>query len=215
SSDGYASEVGADYAERAARLYAQQAAEVDIIITTAAIPGRPSPRLITAEMVASMRNGSVIVDLAAAGGGNCELTRPGETFITDGGVTIIGLTDLAARLPGQASQLYGTNLVIVLALMTPGKDGRLVVDFDDEIVRTMTVARDGEVTFPPPPIQVSAAPAPAPVAEVAAEPEPPRPKRPWWHQVVAVGVGSLGLVAALTFAPTGFVSLFGIFAVAV
>ncbi|TRY19990.1 Re/Si-specific NAD(P)(+) transhydrogenase subunit alpha [Tessaracoccus rhinocerotis] len=215
SSDGYAREVGADYAERAARLYAQQAAEVDIIITTAAIPGRPSPRLITAEMVASMRNGSVIVDLAAAGGGNCELTRPGETFITDGGVTIIGWTDLAARLPGQASQLYGTNLVNVLALMTPGKDGRLVVDFDDEIVRTMTVARDGEVTFPPPPIQVSAAPAPAPVAEPAAEPEPPRPKRPWWHQVVAVGVGSLGLVAALTFAPTGFVSLFGIFAVAV
>ncbi|WP_461107945.1 Re/Si-specific NAD(P)(+) transhydrogenase subunit alpha [Tessaracoccus terricola] len=215
SSDGYASEVGDDYAERAAQLYAEQAADVDIIITTAAIPGRPSPRLITAEMVAGMRNGSVIVDLAAAGGGNCELTRPGEVFTTDGGVTIIGWTDLAARLPGQASQLYGTNLVNVLTLMTPERDGRLVVDFDDEIVRTMTTVRDGHVTFPPPPVEVSAAPAAAPAPAPAIEPPAPKPKRPWWHQVVAVGVGSLGLVAALTFAPEGFVSLFGIFVVAV
>lgn len=214
SSDGYAKEVGADYAGRAAQLYAEQAADVDIIITTAAIPGRASPRLITAEMVATMRNGSVIVDLAAVGGGNCELTRPGESYTTENGVTIIGWTDLASRLPGQASQLYGTNLVNVITLMTPGRDGRLVIDFNDEIVRTMTSVRDGEITFPPPPIQVSAAPAPAP-PEVAPEPEPPTRIRPWWHQVVAVGIGSLGLIAALTFAPEGFVSLFGIFVVAV
>ena len=214
SSDGYAKEVGADYAAKAAQLYADQAKDVDIIITTAAIPGRPSPRLLTAEMVSTMRPGSVIVDLAAQGGGNCELTRPGESYTTDGGVTIIGWTDLASRLPGQSSQLYGTNLVNALTLMTPGKDGQLVVDFDDEIVRTMTTVREGEVTFPPPPIEVSAAPpakqpaAPAPVKVEPAEP------RPWWHQVAGVGIGAIALIAVLTVAPPAFVGLFGIFALA-
>ena len=216
SSDGYAKEVGADYAARAAELYAEQAPVTDIIITTAAIPGRPSPKLITADMVASMKNGSVIVDLAAQGGGNCELTRPGEAYVTDNGVTIIGWTDLASRLPGQSAQLYGTNLVNALGLMTPEKDGVAVVDFDDEVIRTMTVARDGEVTFPPPPVQVAAAPAPAPAvpAQDVAVPEPKAP-RPWWHQVLAVGLGSLAMIAALTFAPQGLVGLFGIFVVAV
>lgn len=215
SSDGYAKEVGADYAARAAELYAEQARDVDIIITTAAIPGRPSPRLITDVMVASMRNGSVIVDLAALGGGNCELTVPGETVVTPNGVTIIGWTDLPGRLPGQSSQLYGTNLVNALALMTPGKDGQLVVDFDDEVVRTMTTVRDGEITFPPPPIEVSAAPvaAPAAVAEVATA--PPKALRPWWWPVAWVGVGSLVLIGLLTLAPASFVALFGIFVLAV
>lgn len=215
SSDGYAKEVGDDYAARAAQLYAEQASDVDIIVTTAAIPGKASPRLITAEMVASMRNGSVIVDLAAAGGGNCELTRPGESWTTEGGVTIIGWTDLASRLPGQSSQLYGTNLVNLLTLMTPEKNGRIVVDFDDEVIRTMTTVRDGEITFPPPPIQVSAAPAPAAPDPMPDEPPPPKKKRPWWFQVVAVGLLSIVMIAALTFAPPGFVPLFGIFAVAI
>ncbi len=214
SSDGYAKEVGADYAEKAAQLYAEQAQDVDIIVTTAAIPGRPSPRLITAEMVATMKPGSVIVDLAALGGGNCELTRPGESYTTDGGVTIIGWTDLASRLPGQSSQLYGTNLVNALSLMTPEKDGQLVVDFDDEVVRTMTTVRDGEITFPPPPIEVSAAPAPAAKEVAPIEPPPPPKERPWWHQVVAVGLGSIALIATLTVAPASFVGLFGIFALA-
>lgn len=213
SSDGYAKEVGADYAARAAELYAEQAPITDIIVTTAAIPGRPSPKLITADVVATMKNGSVIVDLAALGGGNCELTHPGETYVTDNGVTIIGLTDLASRLPGQSSQLYGTNLVNALTLMTPEKDGQLVIDFDDEVVRTMTTVRDGVVTFPPPPIEVSAAPVAKPVAEPAPVEAPPEP-RPWWHQVIAVGLGSLALIAVLTVAPTSFVGLFGIFALA-
>ncbi|WGT47753.1 Re/Si-specific NAD(P)(+) transhydrogenase subunit alpha [Tessaracoccus lacteus] len=213
SSDGYAKEVGADYAAKAAQLYADQAREVDIIITTAAIPGRPSPKLITADMVATMKPGSVIVDLAAQGGGNCELTRPGESYVTDGGVTIIGYTDLASRLPGQSSQLYGTNLVNALTLMTPGKDGQLVVDFDDEVVRSMTITRGGEVTFPPPPIEVSAAPAAKVEAAPAAVVEPKAP-RPWWHQVVQVGIGAVILIAVLTVAPSAFVSLFGIFALA-
>lgn len=215
SSDGYAREASADYAVRAAELYAQQARDVDIIVTTAAIPGRRSPVLITAEMVRSMKPGSVIVDLAALGGGNCELTRAGESYLTDNGVTIIGYTDLASRLPAQSSQLYGTNLVNALKLMTPDKDGQLVIDFDDEVVRTMAVSRDGEITFPPPPIQVSAAPAPAPVAAVPAVPQPTKPARPWWYPVAVVGVGAVVLIALLTFAPASFVTLFGMFALAV
>ena len=217
SSDGYAKEASADYAARAAELYAQQAAEVDIIITTAAIPGKPSPRLITADMVASMKPGSVIVDLAALGGGNCELTRRGESYVTDGGVTIVGYTDMASRLPGQASQLYATNLLNALQLMTPDKDGQIVIDFDDEVVRTMTVARDGEVTFPPPPIQVSASPQPAaqpPAAQPDAPPTPSKPPKPWWMPVAVVGLGSAAMIALLTIAPSSFVTLFGVFALA-
>ncbi len=215
SSDGYAQEASADYAQRAAELYAQQARDVDIIITTAAIPGRRSPLLITADMVRSMRPGSVIVDLAAMGGGNCELTRAGESYVTDNGVTIIGYTDLASRLSAQSSQLYGTNLVNALRLMTPDKDGQLVIDFDDEVVRTMTVSRDGEITFPPPPIQVSALPAPAPAASVPAVAKPAKPARPWWYPVAVVGVGAVVLIALLTFAPSNFVTLFGLFVLAV
>lgn len=216
SSDGYAKEASADYAARAAELYAQQAKDVDIIITTAAIPGRPSPRLITADMVATMKPGSVIVDLAAQGGGNCELTRPGESHVTDNGVTIIGYTDMASRLPGQSSQLYATNLVNALGLLTPEKDGELVVDFDDEVIRNMTVARAGEITFPPPPIQVSAAPAPvaAPVKEEVAVVEQPKKERPWWFQVAVVGAASVLMIALLTVAPSSFVTLFGMFALA-
>ena len=215
SSDGYAKEVGADYAARAAELYAAQAREVDIIITTAAIPGKPSPRLITAEMVESMKPGSVIVDMAAIGGGNCELTRPGESYVTENGVTIIGYTDLSSRLPGQSSQLYGTNLVNALKLMTPGKDGNLVIDFDDEVVRNMTIVRDGEVTFPPPEIKVSAAPAPAAAARPSTPATPAKPPRPWWHQVAWVGTGSVALIALLTLAPSPLVGLMAVFVLAI
>ncbi|NCD19725.1 MAG: Re/Si-specific NAD(P)(+) transhydrogenase subunit alpha [Actinobacteria bacterium] len=217
STDGYAKEVGEDYQRRAAELYAEQAKDCDIIITTAAIPGRPSPRLITAEMVATMRPGSVIVDLAAAGGGNCELTRPGEKYMTENGVTIIGYTDFASRLPGQSSQLYGTNLVNALKLMTPEKDGQLVLDFDDEIVRSMTVCRDGETTFPPPPIEVSAAPAAAATTAAPASPAVAEKKapRPWWHSFIVVSVLSLALIPLLTMAPASFVELVAIFVIAV
>lgn len=215
SSDGYAKEVSDDYNARAAELYREQAGQDDVIITTAAIPGRPSPKLITADMVEAMKPGSVIVDLAALGGGNCELTRPGEKYVTDNGVTIIGYTDLPSRLAGQSSQLYGTNLVNLLRLATPDKDGQMVLDFDDEVVRTMTVCHDGEITFPPPPVEVAAAP--KPVARPAAEPAPVEPKqpRPWPQTFAVVGVLSLALIALLSFAPSSFVALFGTFAIAV
>jgi NAD(P) transhydrogenase subunit alpha len=181
SATGYAKEMGDDYKAREAQLYADQAKEVDIIITTALIPGRPAPRIITAEMVASMKSGSVIVDMAAQNGGNVEGTVAGEAVVTANGVTIIGYTDLAGRLPAQASQLYGTNLVNLMKLMTPGKDGELVLDFDDVVQRSMTVVRyvegRGESTWPPPPVQVSAAPAAgsggAAVPAVVKEPRKP------------------------------------------
>src|SRR4029078_8802741 len=141
-----------------AKLYAEQSADVDIVITTALIPGRPAPRLITADMVAAMKPGSVVVDMAASNGGNVEGAVADEKTVTPNGVTIIGYTDLAGRLPAQASQLYGTNLVNLMKLMTPEKDGQLVLDFDDVVQRGVTVVRDGESTWPPPPVQVSAAP---------------------------------------------------------
>ena len=167
SATGYAKEMGDDYKAREAALYSQLAKEVDIIITTALIPGKPAPRIITAEMVAAMKPGSVIVDMAAANGGNVEGTVKDQTVVTDNGVTIIGYTDLAGRLPATASQLYGTNLVNLLKLLTPEKDGKLVLDFDDVVQRSITVVRDGEVTWPAPPVQVSAAPAAATTATPA------------------------------------------------
>ncbi len=159
SADGYAKATSEAYDRRAAEIYSEQAADVDIIITTALIPGRPAPRLITAADVASMKPGSVIVDMAAAQGGNVEGSVPGERVVTDNGVVILGYTDLPGRLPQQASQLFATNLVNLLKLLTPGKDGQLTLDFDDVVQRTVTVVRDGAVTWPPPPVQVSAAPA--------------------------------------------------------
>ncbi|RZU54112.1 NAD(P) transhydrogenase subunit alpha [Krasilnikovia cinnamomea] len=200
SATGYAKEMSDDYNERAARLYAEQAKEVDIIITTALIPGRPAPRLITAEMVASMKSGSVIVDMAAANGGNVEGTVPGEVVVTDNGVTIIGYTDLAGRLPAQASQLFGTNLVNLMKLLTPAKDGRLVLDFDDVVQRSMTVVRDGELTWPPPPVSVSAAPAQAPApAAVATEKHAKQPpSTPRRLAVVGAAAAVLFLLTALS-----------------
>jgi NAD(P) transhydrogenase subunit alpha len=196
SATGYAKEMGDDYKARETALYAEQCKDVDIIITTALIPGKPAPRLITADMVASMKPGSVIVDLAARNGGNVEGSEPDEVVVTPNGVTIIGHTDLAGRLPAQASQLYGTNLVNLMKLMTPEKDGQLVVDWDDVIIRSMTVARDGEKTWPPPPVQVSAAPAaPAPVAAVVKEEKKaPSPRRK--YTITAIGALALLLVTA-------------------
>jgi NAD(P) transhydrogenase subunit alpha len=193
SATGYAKEMGEDYKVREAALYAEQAKDVDIIITTALIPGRPAPRIITAEMVASMKSGSVIVDMAAANGGNVEGTVKDQAIVTGNGVTIIGYTDLAGRLPATASQLYGTNLVNLLKLLTPEKDGQLTLDFDDVVQRSVTVVRDGETTWPPPPVQVSAAPA----AAVAAPVEPKAVKEP---MTAGRRLGITFLAAAVLFA---------------
>jgi NAD(P) transhydrogenase subunit alpha len=193
STTGYAKEMGEDYQARERKLYAEQCAQVDIIITTALIPGRAAPRLITADDVASMKPGSVIVDMAAAGGGNVEGTVADQRIVTPDGVTIIGYTDLPGRLPAQASQLYGTNLVNLMKLLTPGKDGRVVLDFDDVVQRSMTVVRDGESTWPPPPVSVSATPVAAPAAVRASAAEVKR------HMSPARRFGIVGAAAAVLF----------------
>jgi NAD(P) transhydrogenase subunit alpha len=203
SSTGYAKEMSDDYNARAAALYAKWAPEIDIIITTALIPGRAAPILITAEMVASMKRGSVIVDMAASNGGNVEGTVKGEVVVTANGVTIIGYTDLPGRLAAQASQLFSTNLVNLLKLMTPGKDGVLVIDWDDVVQRGITVARDGEVTWPPPAVQVSAAPAQAVAEQVIAE-VPVKAPMSAARRFTYVGIGAAILLLLVAASPPSF-----------
>jgi NAD(P) transhydrogenase subunit alpha len=154
---GYAKVMSEGYQTAQRALYARQAQEVDIIITTALIPGKPAPKLITADMVASMKPGSVIVDLAAEQGGNCELTEPGQIVVREG-VTIIGYADLPSRLSRQSSTLYANNLLRLIEELCKAKDGQVVVDMTDEMIRGTTVIQEGAITWPPPPISVSAAP---------------------------------------------------------
>jgi len=153
---GYARELSEDERAEQQKRLEEAIGGFDVVITTALIPGRPAPRLLTEEMVASMKPGSVVVDMAAAQGGNVAGSVPDEVVVTANGVTIIGYTDLPGRLPGQASQLFGTNLVNLVKLLTPGKDGQLVLDLDDVVQRSMTVVRYGELLWPPPPGRVSA-----------------------------------------------------------
>lgn len=156
---GYAKEMSKEFIEAEMALFAQQAKEVDVIITTALIPGKPAPKLITKAMVESMKDGSVIVDLAAEQGGNCELTKPGQVY-KHNGVTIVGFTDLTSRMANQASQLYGNNLCHLLKEM--GGQEQFTIDLNNEVVRGTLITHDGKVTWPPP-----ARPAAAPVTNVA------------------------------------------------
>lgn len=211
SGDGYAKVMSEAFIKAEMALFADQAKEVDIIVTTALIPGKPAPKLITREMVESMKSGSVIVDLAAQNGGNCELTVPGEIHTTENGVKIIGYTDLAARLATQSSQLYGTNLVNLMKLMCKEKDGNVAIDFEDVVQRNMTVVQAGEVTFPPPAISVSAAPQKPAAAKPAAKKEEAKPSNKKFV-FGALGIAAFGWVAAV--APAAFLSHFTVFILA-
>ncbi len=208
---GYAKVMSEEFIAAEMALFAEQAKEVDIIITTALIPGRPAPELITAEMVESMKAGSVIVDLAAEQGGNCKLTEAGKVVVKNG-VTLIGYTDLPSRLAAQSSQLYGTNLRHLLTDMCPEKDGQLVVDFEDEVVRGTTVVKDGEITWPPPAPKLSAAPPkkPPPVAPAPAEPKKPSLIGP----ALTFGGGALALFGLGLVAPPSFMAHFTVFVLA-
>ena len=190
SEDGYAKEMTAEQEAATASMYDEEARAADIVITTALIPGRPAPKLLSADTVAGMKNGSVIVDMAAANGGNATGTVTGDKVVTANGVTILGYTDLAGRLAAQTSQLYGTNIVNLLKLLTPGKDGELTLDMDDVVQRGITVARNGEGMWPPPPVQVSAAPKAA-----AAEPVEVAPPKEPMSAGKKVGLVLLGIVA--------------------
>ncbi len=208
---GYAKTMSKEFIDAEMALFREQAKEVDIIITTALIPGRPAPKLIMADMVHSMKDGSVVVDLAAEQGGNCELTEAEKIVKTENGVSIVGYTDLPSRMAAQSSQLYATNLRHLLTDMTPEKDGNIINDFEDEVVRGATVCKGGETTYPPPAPKLSAAPkkaepAPAPVI-VEEEPSVMGP-------IIGMVVGGLALLGLGAVAPESFMSHFTVFVLA-
>jgi NAD(P) transhydrogenase subunit alpha len=207
---GYAKTMSPEFIAAEMALFAEQAKEVDIIVTTALIPGKPAPKLITTAMVESMKPGSVIVDLAAEQGGNCDLTEKDQVVVKHD-VTIIGYTNLPSRLANQSSQLYGTNLRHLLTELSPEKNGLLNINFDDEVIRGTTVIKEGKITWPPPPPTLSAAPkAKVEVAKVAVEPEKPSVLK----QITPMLIGGLALLGLGAIAPASFMSHFTVFVLA-
>jgi len=213
---GYAKVMSEGFQAAQRAMYAQQAKDADIIITTALIPGKPAPKLITAEMVQSMKPGSVIVDMAGEQGGNCELTVPGEAVVRHG-VTIIGYTDLVSRLAKQSSTLYSTNLLRVTEELCKTKDGIIHVNMDDDALRGLTVIKDGSVTWPPPPLKLPAPP-PAKAATVTAAPKghghgasEPMPAR---TLATVFGLGAIAFLLVGHYAPASFLSHFTVFVLA-
>ena len=219
SADGYAKALDEEQQKLTLAVYTEQASKNDIVITTAAVPGRPAPLLITAEAVAGMKPGSVVVDMGASElGGNCELSRVGEVVRTDNGVTIIGFSDLPGRMPGQASQLYGQNIVNFLKLATPHKNGELELNLDDEVQRGVTVTLNGEGMWPPPEVKVSAAPKQddAKALNVGSgvkgednDPDSRKMRGLWWKAVLA-----LAAVALIVAAPAEMAGHFFVFVLA-
>ena len=208
---GYAKQMSPEFIKAEMDLFAAQAKDVDIIITTALIPGKPAPKLITGAMVDSMRQGSVVVDLAAEQGGNCDYTRPGEVVVRNG-VSIIGYTDLPSRLATQSSQLYGTNLRHFLTDLTPKKDGNIVVNMEDDVIRGATVVNQGIITWPPPPLKVPAiAAAPAAAAPKAKEKKPSK----GYGSLIALALGALMLLLVGAYAPPAFMQHLTVFVLAI
>ncbi len=217
---GYAKVMSEGFMQAQREMYAKQAREADIIITTALIPGKPAPKLITAEMVKSMKPGSVIVDMAGEQGGNCELTVPGEAVVRHG-VTIIGYTDLVSRLAKQSSTLYATNLFRVTEELCKTKDGVVNVNFDDDAIRGLTVIKEGSISWPPPPLKLPA-PAAKPAAAAAAAPAAKKghghggSSEPMSAKSLATvfGIGALAFLMVGLYAPASFLSHFTVFVLA-
>ena len=215
SGDGYGKVMSDEYKEHEQKMLTAQVADADIIITTALIPGRPAPMLISQEMVDGMKAGSVIVDLAAVNGGNVAPSVVDQVVTTAGGVKVIGYNEMARRLPTQASQLYGTNLVNLLKLLTPAKDGDININFDDVVQRGVTVVKDGEVTWPAPPIQVSVAPQAAKneALEDASE-EKPKKRKTGIYKALLAGGGIWAYSALASYVPAEFLNHLMVFALA-
>lgn len=216
---GYAKEMSPEFIRAEMELFARQAREVDIIITTALVPGKPAPKLITTEMVQSMKPGSVIVDLAAEQGGNCELTRPGEKYQTENRVHIIGFVDFPSRLPTQASNLYGNNVANLLSDMTPAADGNLTIDLNDQVIRQALVVHDGAVHWPPAPLEHPIPKATATTATDVGKPESietalERTSRSPWLWLALGFVAAAILIGVVFEAPPGFVQRLTVFALA-
>ncbi len=215
---GYAKVMSDEFIKAEMALFAEQAREVDIIITTALIPGKPAPKLITREMVDSMKPGSVIVDLAAEQGGNCEYTEPGGVIRVND-VSIIGYTDLPSRMAAQSSQLYATNVRHLITDLTPTRDGVIHVNMEDPVIRGTTVAHQGEITWPPPAVEPAGEPQAKPDPAVAppAAPEIPREAQVKRRTVITLAGMAAGVLAILglgSVAPAEFMSHFIVFVLA-
>ncbi len=219
---GYAAPSSPEFREKQLAKFRELAPDMDIVITTALIPGRPAPKLWTADMVAAMKPGSVIVDLAAERGGNCDLTVPDARIVTENGVVVIGYTDFPSRMAAQASSLYASNIRHMIADLTPRKDGAIVVNMEDDVIRGATVVHDGQITYPPPPPKVRAIAA----AKPKDKPKEPTPEERRAQELAAfraqtrrqvgliAGGGALILLAGL-FAPASFMQHFIVFVLAV
>ena len=218
---GYAKPASPEFIEKEMQLFREQAPEVDIVITTALIPGRPAPKLWPAEMVGLMKPGSVVVDLAAEQGGNCDLTEAGKIIESGNGVKIVGYTDFPSRMATQSSTLYATNIRHMLDDLTPEKDGILNVNMEDDVIRGATICHDGTVTFPPPPPKIQAIgkqeAAPKPVeltAEEKAALELEKEKSIGRRQAGLLAIGGLFMLLIGAYAPASFMQHFIVFALA-
>ena len=215
---GYAAPSSPEFRAKQLELFRQQAADVDIVITTALIPGRDAPKLWLADMVGAMKPGSVVVDLAAERGGNCDLTVSGQRVVSDNGVVVLGYTDLTSRMAAQSSTLYANNIFHFLSDLTPEKDGVIVHDMEDDVIRGATVTYGGEITFPPPKPKIQAiaakasAAAPEKTAEEIAEDERRAQQRAGVTQMALLAVGGAATIGLGMVAPPDFLKLFIVFA---
>ena len=217
---GYAAPSSPEFREKQLALFREQAPLVDIVITTALIPGRDAPKLWLDDMVKAMKNGSVIVDLAAERGGNCDATVPDEKIVTDNGVTVVGYTDFPSRMATQSSDLYANNIRNMLADLTPEKDGVLNHNMEDDVIRGSTVTHQGDITFPPPPPKVQAIAKQQPAApvktdeEIVAE-EAAQLKKSGRQQIALLAVGALVMFFIGKYAPASFMQHFIVFVLSV
>ena len=218
---GYAAPSSPEFREKQLEKFRELAPQMDIVITTALIPGRDAPKLWLADMVASMKTGSVVVDLAAERGGNCDLTVADQRIVSDNGVVVIGYTDFPSRMAAQSSALYANNIRHMLADLTPGKDGQIVHNMEDDVIRGATVTYQGEITFPPPPPKIQAIAAQKPKEKVKElTPAEKRAqevaafKKQTRNQVGLLAIATLLLLLVGSVAPTAFMSHFIVFVLA-
>ena len=222
ATNGYAPPSSQAFIDKQREKFRELAPSVDIVITSALIPNRPAPELWTDDMVASMKQGSVIVDLAAERGGNCALTKPGEKFVTDNGITIVGYTDFPSRMAAQSSTLYANNIRHMIDDLTPNKDGVAVIDMEDDVIRGALVTHQGEITWPPPPPKIQAIATSAPkakeVVETGAE-KADRERRELQRSLnstaLMLGVGGFLCLALGYVAPPSFMQHFIVFVLSI
>ncbi len=218
---GYAAPSSPEFREAQLKKFRELAPDMDIVITTALIPGRDAPKLWLADMVAAMKRGSVVVDLAAERGGNCDLTVKDEKIVTENGVTVIGYTDFPSKMAAQSSQLYATNIRHMMTDLTPGKDGVVNHNMEDDVIRGATVTHQGAITFPPPPPKVAAIAAAKPkekpkelTPEEIRAAEKAAFKKATRNQITLLAVGTALLLTVGAFAPASFMAHFVVFVLA-